>query len=421
VATKTDNRTGITRAFLEAHTGPRDRPYRIHDAKVHGLHLRVQPSGVRTWYVQYQRNAATPIGRYPAVPLDAARSRALVVLAEAAQHGEPAKVRERRQAGERRRGERVETFGELVQHYEGFAQHEHKPGSLAKTLHRLRVVFAGWQDKPLRALDAFTIERFKRDRLKDGKAPATVARDLDTLRAVLSHAVRAGFIAGHPMPADKVRRLKFDNERVRFLSDDEETRLRGALALRDHEGRQARAAFNRWRESRRRELLPAIPDNGFADHLTPLVLTALGTGLRRGELTALTWGDVDFAHGLATVRAAAAKGGKRRDVPMNAEVADLLRRWRRQCAGDRVFPLADPKTAWGRLLDKAAIQGFTFHDLRHTFASRLVQRGVPLNTVRELLGHGDLKMTLRYARLAPADKAAAVALLAGPPVAGRGR
>ena len=71
------------------------------------------------------------------------------------------------------------------------------------------------------------------------------------------------------------------------------------------------------------------------------------------------------------------------------------------------------KTAWKKIATAAKLRGFTFHDLRHTFASKSVQAGVDLNTVRELLGHRDIKMTLRYAHLAPEHYAAAVAKLIG--------
>jgi integrase len=81
----------------------------------------------------------------------------------------------------------------------------------------------------------------------------------------------------------------------------------------------------------------------------------------------------------------------------------VLKDWKRDGTdGERVFPVTTSfKTAWSALLTRAEITRFRWHDLRHHFASRLVQAGVPLNTVRELLGHGSLTMTLRYAHLAP--------------------
>jgi integrase len=103
---------------------------------------------------------------------------------------------------------------------------------------------------------------------------------------------------------------------------------------------------------------------------------------------------------------------------MNKESLHVLKNWKKQSTKFRyVFPsqeggrLEDIKSAWLKLLERAQIIDFRWHDMRHDFASRLVMAGVPLNTVRDLLGHSDIKMTLRYAHLAPGTKAAAVELL----------
>jgi integrase len=150
-----------------------------------------------------------------------------------------------------------------------------------------------------------------------------------------------------------------------------------------------------------------------------MVLVSLNTGLRYGELTGLEWSAIDFRAKVLTVRGATAKGAKTRHVPMNAEALGVLKRWRAQTDGKGlVFRNGDGsrigtvKTAWLRLLADAKVADFRWHDLRHSFASKLVQRGVDLVVVRELLGHGDFALTLRYAHLEPKQKAEAVARLA---------
>jgi integrase len=99
-------------------------------------------------------------------------------------------------------------------------------------------------------------------------------------------------------------------------------------------------------------------------------------------------------------------------VPLNDEAVRVLRDWREQAgAGARVFHVVGFQTAWETVLKRARIRKFRWHDLRHHFASRLVQQGVPLNTVRDLLGHGSVGMSLRYAHLAPDQRREAVAKL----------
>jgi integrase len=140
--------------------------------------------------------------------------------------------------------------------------------------------------------------------------------------------------------------------------------------------------------------------------------------MRRGELFDLKWSAVNFDTKTITVAGDTTKTSDTRYIPMNKEVMSVLEDWKKQAGTSRyTFPsqgggrLEDVKSAWLKLLERAKINGFRWHDMRHDFASRLVMAGVPLNTVRDLLGHADIKMTLRYAHLAPGTKAAAVELI----------
>jgi integrase len=122
---------------------------------------------------------------------------------------------------------------------------------------------------------------------------------------------------------------------------------------------------------------------------------------------------VDFNRQLLTVEGPNAKNRKTRHVALNEEAVSVLRLWREQSGpGARVFGVTTGfQSAWEKVLKRARISKFRWHDLRHHFASRLVQKGVPLNTVRDLLGHGSVGMSLRYAHLAPDQRREAVAKL----------
>ncbi len=154
----------------------------------------------------------------------------------------------------------------------------------------------------------------------------------------------------------------------------------------------------------------------YVDHLRPVVLLALNTGLRRSEPFHLRWKDVDLTGKWLCVDGATAKDGQTRPVPLNSEALTTLGGWRKHTSDAelRVFPgvggqrLKRIDRAWRGLRRRARPTGFRFHDLRHHFASRLVQSGVDLNTVRELLGHADITMVLRYAHLSPDRLATAV-------------
>lgn len=391
----------LTRTLVDKASAA-EKPYRLWDTKVPGLFLRVQPSGSRTWNVQWSRASSKSIGKYPIQTLDGARTKALAILSDAAANGTPAAAKPKAV---------IVTFEDFMeQRYRPWVEVERRSG--AQTCANIKAQFGRFYKKPMTEITAWSVEKFKSERLKAGIKPATVNRDLDRLRAALSKAVEWGVLEANPVAGVK-RSKGGDSTRVRFLDKAEDKRLRKALAARDAKAAKHRASGNDWRAARHRTLLPPI--KAYADHLTPLVLVALNTGLRRGELFGLTWGDVNFSGKQVTVQAETAKSGKTRHVPLNEEAVAVLKVWKKQGAGDGlVFPgvgggrLTNINKAWAGLVEDAALVDFRFHDCRHDFASKLAMAGVDLFTIKELLGHSDFAMTQRYAHLSPGHRAAAV-------------
>ena len=140
------------------------------------------------------------------------------------------------------------------------------------------------------------------------------------------------------------------------------------------------------------------------------------TRLRQSEQFGLRWENVDFQTGIITVPRS--KHGEKRHVPMNDTAREILRSLPSRMKSAYVFPSATGETpidpcnfiarVFRKALNKAGVEDFRWHDLRHTFASRLVTAGVDLRTVQELLGHKTIMMTLRYSHLSPAHQLEAV-------------
>lgn len=395
----------LTRQLIEV-AKPKGTPQELRDTKVGGLLVRIQPSGLKSYIVEWGRAKRRTVGRHPIMTLDGARETARRMLGEAAQHGAPLVVIEAVRAETSLAT--VRTFGEFMrERYGPHVQATAKAGNA--TTQSLAKQFGHLYDRDLTSISRADFDAFKAKRLKAKIHPATVNRDLDRIKAALSAATQWELLPANPLAG--VKRLKRDiEERVRYLAPAEERALRETLELRDAAARARRDSGNAWREARRVATLPRL--TSYSDHVTPMVLLALNTGLRRGELVQLTWQDIDLLGRRLTVRAGYAKSGKTRHLPLNSEAMKVLKTYLKHHDGKgRLFLLAGIGKAWERLMTAAEIQNFRFHDLRHTFASKLVMAGVDLNTVRELLGHGDIKMTLRYAHLAPEHKAAAVETL----------
>jgi integrase len=151
-------------------------------------------------------------------------------------------------------------------------------------------------------------------------------------------------------------------------------------------------------------------------HLKPIVITALNTGMRRGEILGLQRKHLDLTHGFILLDKT--KNGDRREIPINKTMQELFESIPKRLDSTYIFchkesglPYGDIKHSFDKARKRTKLDDLHFHDLRHTFASHLVMAGVDLTTVKELLGHKDIKMTLRYAHLAPSHKMKAVDIL----------
>jgi integrase len=287
---------------------------------------------------------------------------------------------------------KVMRFDQLLEDYREAKRREHK-SVMASDIGYRRLLdrFGG---RRADAITAAEVEQW-RDEMRDSFAPATVNLHLAILRAILRLAVRNHKLDAAALPA--IAGLKANNTRVRYLTDDEESRLIAALPA--------------W--------------------LRPLITIAIRTGMRRGELLKLKWEDIDFTSGSIFVRTS--KSGEGRRMPMSPTARRTLgalwqaRRERmsarvvnRSEASGYVFTapeggfMANLARAWYPALERAEIADLHFHDLRHTFASRLVMNGVDLYRVQILMGHKTPTMTLRYAHLSPQHLRAAVATLDAP-------
>lgn len=231
------------------------------------------------------------------------------------------------------------------------------------------------------------IEKFKRDRratrsMRGERALASINRELACLSKIFSMAVRDRLTVSNPVL--EIRKYRETNERTRYLSVEEERRLLAACT-----GRKA--------------------------HLVPIIVLAINTGMRRGEILKLRWPQVDFDRGMIRLGSAVTKTSRPRDIPMNEAVREQLIGLFKSRTSDLVVSnphtgkvIVNFKTAFHRACQDAGISGLRFHDLRHTFGTRAADMGVDPFTIAELLGHADLRMTKRYTHATDQRKRQAV-------------
>lgn len=268
--------------------------------------------------------------------------------------------------------EKTRTFDELMERYlTEHAAKKSEPRHYQGYAKNLTAFFGG---RTLAEITPKLIAEYKALRYTAGLKPASINRELASLKKAFNLAVREWEWC-RENPVSKVSMERENNKRDRWLSVEEEAPLL----------------------------------QGCAPWLHDLVMFALHTGMRMGEILELTWRGVDFSR--RTVMVVRSKNGERRTIPVNETVLSVLKQKSkvRSLRTDLVFcshvftPMESGhlRRSFRLALGKAKIEDFHFHDLRHTFATRLVQAGVDLYKVQRLLGHKSPIMTQRYAHHYP--------------------
>ena len=234
--------------------------------------------------------------------------------------------------------------------------------------------------RQLREINAADIEGFKLHRRKEVSG-STVDRELALLKRMFNLAIDWDLYLGSN-PVKKVKFFQEINTGFRTLTEEEEKKF----------------------------LANATP------YIQDIAIFGLNTGLRIGEILSLAWESVDLENNLLSVFAH--KTNKLRTVPINTESRRVLEYWALGRKNPFVFynhetggPFVDLKAGFGLACHKGGIEGVTWHTLRHTFASRLVARGVDIVTVQQLLGHSTVTVTMRYTHTNLDSKRSAVAKL----------
>lgn len=250
-------------------------------------------------------------------------------------------------------------------------------------LFRLRDLMVSFGGRYLHEITVADIAKFKAQQMQTkalrlGRpiCTATINRKLALLKAILNKAVDWEVLEDNP--CRKIKLFRENNTRDRFLSREE---------------------FNRLLTECKGELLQ-------------LVTIAVHTGLRKGEIMGLKWNDIDVTRKLIYVRrsgkfAYSTKSSKNRVVPMNDVVCNTFLSILKHPDSDYIFDNTH-RNAFKTALKRSKIEDFRFHDLRHTFASYLAMASVPINTIKDLLGHSTINITMRYSHVTPEHKAASV-------------
>lgn len=277
-------------------------------------------------------------------------------------------------------------FADYAKEYLEYAKANKAITSYKRDITSLTALTAAFGTCYLFEIEPLMVERYKAKRLQDGVEPASVNREIACLRHMCNKAVEWSY--GKKNPVTGVKLLKEPPGRIRYLETAEIAKLLKAVdGLKRGSGR----------------------------YLRPIVVLALNTGLRKNEILQLKWKDIDIKEKKIIVRRT--KNNEIRTVPINDTLYGELVKIARHLESEYVFcdksgiPYGNVRKSFESALSTAKIEDFHFHDLRHTFASHLVMKGCDLRTVQQLMGHKDIKMTMRYSHLSKAHLQEAVSKL----------
>lgn len=312
-------------------------------------------------------------------------------LAERREAAETEKLKEREEL-ERLKRDRVSFETIFEEHY--LPAHKHREENTNRTE---KSYFTNWIQPaigplPLADIRPAHLEALRQKMEDEGKSPRTIQVTLGVIRQVFNYAARYELYEGkNPLGIDsRVRKPRVANMRVRYFTEGELRTLLDELKKR-------------------------------SESTYEIALLSLHSGLRLGEVLALTWGCVNLETGQLT--ALDTKNGETRHVPMSGRVRELFEPKEFGGPSERVFPYPNLSKTFDRTVADLKFnegiedrrQRVSFHTLRHTFASWCMQRGMPLVVLRDLLGHKTLAMTMRYAHESPERKNMVVDLLADAP------
>jgi len=273
-------------------------------------------------------------------------------------------------------GKRKIKFEEFAEEYMEYAKVNKRSWDRDEAI--LKHLVPHFKGMSLSKINPKHVEEYKQNRLEQVK-PATVNRELNLFKFMFSLAERWKYANANP-----VKEVKFLQESqyvMRILNEEEIRRLIEVAS----------------------------------DRLRPVIILALNTAMRKSEILYLRWTDIDFAGCYIYLKKT--KSNVMRKIPMNSIVSSSLKKMKRK--NDFVFPGLGEKERFSNIFysfkqacKKAGIKDMRFHDLRHTAATLMITGGSDLVTVSQLLGHSDIKMTMRYAHPTPENKRNAVNILA---------